>query len=608
MIGQTKQIYQFGPFRLIPKERQLLRDGQTVPLQPKVFDLLLALVENSGHLVEKDELLRLVWRDSFVEEANLSVRMTILRRALGEDQNDFQYIETVPRRGYRFVAPVASLLHPSEKAATRLDRPPIRSMAVLPFLPLTRESRDEYLEFGMADTLITRLSSMKDLVVRPLSHVRKFDSLDRDPLAAGREQKVEAVLDASIQRLNDRVRVTARLLSIADGKPLWSHQCDQKCTDLFEVQDSISKEIAQALRTNLTGEEMGLLTRRGTESYEAWELYEKGKLSWNKMEKESIQKSIQYFQDAIDLDSNYALAYAGLANSYIVLGTFYEPLRQAAPKAKEMAEIALRIDDLLGEAHADLGRLKSIFYWNWADAEREFKQAIELSPNYAIGHAWYAQYLAAIGKANESIREIRVAESLDPQSLVISANVGWMLYLGRRYDEALEQCRKTLEMDPAFWVPLNVFGAASLKRAADKEAFEYWMKMKSIQGASPHQIVSFKEAYAKSGWKGVLLETIASSKRPKSKTEYPYIDHSDRDPGEMSLLYSSVGDRDQALKWLEKAHSRRDWKLMMLNVNPAYDNVRQEPRFRKLLYTLNLPPGVEMKPQSQVIDSPAKEE
>ena len=506
MSKPAKHLYQFGPFSVDVAERLIWREGRPVTLPPKAFELLLVLVENRGHLLEKEELMRRLWPDTFVEEANLSNNISLLRKALTEDDGH-RYIETVPRRGYRFVAAVEELaggpveLIVEERARATLTlaeestdsaqpaspwltgsrakrltgwgmaalallaggiaaayyyrgRPapapaPIRSIAVLPFKPLVADSRDEAFELGMADTLITRLSNMRQVVVRPISAVRRYTGLEQDPVAAGREQRVEAVLEGSFQRSGERIRVTVRLLKVGDGTALLTYKCEEQCTDLFAVQDAIAERVAAALALKLTGDERQLLAKHHTDNPEAYQLYVKGRFYWNKRLPQSVVgKAIEHFERAIALDPNYALAHAALAECYVIPNSRAN-LEERLPLARAAAMKALEIDGTLGEAHAALAQVEAVS-WNWSASERGFKRAIELSPNYAPARLSYAELLSRLGRHEEAMREIKLAQELDPLSSIINAKVGYFLTMARRYDEAIEQYKKTLEMDPNF--------------------------------------------------------------------------------------------------------------------------------------------------------------
>ena len=411
-----------------------------MPLTLKAFDLLQLLAENQGHLLEKDEILRRVWPDSVVEENNLTVTISSLRKALGEDPNDRQYIETVPRRGYRFVADLRSAdgaeAGPAPAAPTARTLPlkaalaacallavglgwlwsrssgpsapaPVRSMAVLPFRSLDDEH--EYLGLGMADALITRLGGTKLLVVRSTGTVRRYSTPDLDPVAAGRDLRVESVLEGSMQAAGGRLRTTVRLLRVSDGSALWAGTFDEPLTDIFTVQDAISERVAAALALELTEAERSLLTRRYTSDTEAYQLYLKGRFFWNKRTRDGFERGITCFQQAIAKDPSYALAWSGLADSYIGLAFYhYAAPHEAMPRAREAAARALQTDDALAEAHASLAHVKANYEWDWAAAEREWKAAIALKPEYATAHQWYAvHHLAPMGRMEEAIAEAR---------------------------------------------------------------------------------------------------------------------------------------------------------------------------------------------------------
>ena len=305
----------------------------------------------------------------------------------------------------------------------------IRSIAILPFKPLSADGRDESLELGMADTLITALSNVEDLTVRPTSAVRKYTALDQDALAAGREQKVDAVLEGTIQKANDRIRVTVRLLRVGDGAQLWADQVDQKASDIFSIQDSITEQVAGTLALKLSGAEKQLLIKRYTGNTEAYRHYLKGRYLLNKSTEEDFRKAIDSFQQAIENDPNYALAYVGVADSYAQLGSFgLMPTNDAYARARTAAMQALERDDKLGEAHASLGFVLANYYWDWQEAEREFKLAIALNSKYAMGHNWYSQLLAFMGRSYEAIEEVKRALEIDPLSTW--SNSGFVLFLG----------------------------------------------------------------------------------------------------------------------------------------------------------------------------------
>jgi len=443
----------------------LLRDGQAVPLPPKVFETLVALVENSGRLPAKEELITRLWPDTFVEEATLARNISDLRKSLDDSSGGQKYIETVPKAGYRFVAVVqrlaggeaAVVVSRHTRSHVVVDEEIIaetqrKSLAVMPFKPLGANEADEYLGLGMADALITRLSNLRQIMVRPTSAVFKYSGKEVDPVSAGRELSVEAVLNGTIQRNGDRLRIRVLLVSVEDQSALWADTFDEKLTDIFEVEDLISERIAAALELKLSGSERALIARRQTENVGAYDAYLRGRFFLNKRTAHWIKKAAAQFEKAIRIDPNYAAAHAGSGDAYTLLVTWDAMLPvDGLPKAKAAARRALEIDDTLGEALAGLAHTM-LHSWEFDDAERAFKRAIDLNPSYPSTHLWYSEYLAAMGSFDEAISAIRQGQRLDPLSSVLNSEVGWVYLLARRYDEAVEQLRKAIEMDPEFWL------------------------------------------------------------------------------------------------------------------------------------------------------------
>src|SRR5262249_20742679 len=542
---QPRHIYEFGPFRLDAAEHLLLRDGEAIPLTPKAFDLLLALVERNGHLVEKDELLKKVWPDTFVEEANLASNISQLRKALGDGENGHRYIETAPKRGYRFVAIVREVLEEGEESKTKVqttlvnqgpepsvvepatarlverrsfltswralavafglllavvagsvrwrgsERPAaISSLAVLPMKPLVARDQDEAFEMGMADTLIFKLSGLKQLIVRPMSAVRKYTNSEQDPLAAGREQQVNFVLDPSLQRDGERILVRARLLNIASGETVWRYECEEQyCANLFVMQDTISAKVVNALSLQLTGADRARMNRHGTENREAYLHYLIGRNYAEKRTEESYRKAIEHYKQALDLDPNYALAYVGLADAYYIGLRIPSPGEENIRQSRAAAEKALEIDETLGEAHTSLARLLWQHDWNWRGAEREFKRAIELDPGNAFAHRIYGYYLASMGQFDQSIAEQKQALRLDPLSLIINLNVGTVLYKAGETDAALAQTRKTQEIEPNFVETYIQFGKVYAEKGMYTEAIAELNKV-AVSGALDPRVIS----------------------------------------------------------------------------------------------------------------------
>jgi len=458
---------------------------------------------------------------------------------------------------------------------------PIKSIAVLPFKPLLAEGRDEALEMGMADTLISKLSNIRQVSVRPLSAVRKYTSLDQDAAAAGREQRVDAVLDGNIQRSGSMIRVTVRLVRVADGREIWAEQFDEQFTDIFSVQNSVSNKVSGVLSVTLTGEEKELLTKRQTADVEAYRLYLTGRYHLNRLTDEGLRKALDYFQRAIDKDPEYALAYAGLADAYVSLGGFDAlPPKETFPKAKQAAQQALTLDEHLAEAHVSLANAKFLYDWDWSGAEYEFKRAIAIKPGYSEAHQMYGYYVSSKGRSDEALREMLQAQDLDPLSLPKITSVGEVLYEAGRYDEAIAAYKKALEMDPnsgfAYWA----LGRAYLEKGMYEQAIASFQKAIPLSGDSPDEPAELARAYAKSDRK-TEARRIADDLKEQSKRRYI-------SPCVIASIYAALGEKDQAFVWLEKAYEAHDFLLVLLKVEPMFDNLRSDPRFTILLKRVGL--------------------
>lgn len=651
---RSQRLYEFGPFRLDTVEKVLLRDGEPVPLTPKAFDTLVALVERSGHLVKKDELMRAVWSDAFVEESNLTNNVYALRKMLGEGENGKSYIETVPKRGYRFTAPVKELpletwlvekrtvtrvvseetvrddappqpmigsgeslvFEPARAHAqqsskwrwlpvallglslvivgvfayrsltadhslTAAPRPPIESIAVLPFKPLVTEGRDEVLEVGMADTLIAKLSNIGEVTVRPLSAVRRYGGLEQDPSEAGRKLGVEAVLDGTIQRSGERVRVAARLVSVSDGKQLWEGRFETPFTDIFSVQDAISEKVAASLKPRLTSAEERQLAKHYTDNVEAYQLYLRGTHHALKRTLPETQRAISYFQQAIDRDPSYALAYVGLADAHISSLAANLPPHEFLPQARAAAQKAVEIDDTLAAAHAQLGFV--IFWWDrdWGASEKEFKRALELDPNSATAHVFYAHLLSNTGRHADAVAEAKRAIDLDPLNLRNNALEGQFLIHAGRTDEALARLRETLEMEPNYFLAHLYAASAYVEKGMYWEALGEARKAREISGGKSVYSEAFLGfALAKAGKEAEALSLLKDLLKSANEA---YVS-----PYTIALIYNGLGKDDQALTWLERAYAQRAPGMVFLKVEPKWNNLRSEPRFQELLRRMGL--------------------
>ena len=583
-------LYQFGPFCLDASERVLLRDGRLVPLPPKAFSTLLALVLSSGHLVEKDSLMEKVWPDEFVEESNLAQHISMLRKALGETVEDTKYIETVPRRGYRFVAPVSERRkefaevanYVSERITPKKDTNErlvdIQSIAVLPFEPLGAGPQDEYLGLGIADALITRLSNLKHVKVRPTSAVR--NAIKDDAITAGRALKVATVLEGTIQKWDDFIRVTVQLVSIKDRATLWAARFDEKFTNIFAIEDSISEQVAAALTVKLTAQEQEQLVKRYTDNTQAHQAYLKGRFFFEKRTQEGFTKSIEYFELAIRTDPYHAIAYAGLAESYCLLTVFdLLPPKYAMPRAKEAALKALSIEPNLAEAHAALGQ-SLLNDWDWAGVEKEYKLAIKLNANYALAHHCYAAYLRHMRRFDESLSESRKAQELDPTSAVLMAGAAGTLYCAGHYDEATEELCRAFELDANNPIAHYWMGRIYVQKAIYETAITEFERTFSMVGKSPELLAHLGYVYAVSGRREAAQNVLDELEQLSNKDYVP--------PYYRALVYVGLNRKEPAFEWLEKAYQEHDLNLIPLAVDPTLDRLHEDQRFTRLLQLTGL--------------------
>lgn len=567
-------------------EQLLTRDGVPVPLTQKAFEMLVVLVEHVGHLVEKDALMKAVWPNSFVEESNVAQNIFILRKALGKTLGGLQYIETVPKRGYRFVSTVTKVSTDASQAGLDVTdssrhvskasgEDVITSLAVLPMFNVSADANLEYLSDGITESIINSLSKLPQLKVFARSTMFRFKGTDLDPFEIGRQLNTHALLTGRILHIDNELVIKLELLNVHQGSQIWGDQYKRETADIFDVQEEISQEVSEKLKLRLTREQKRELTKRYTDDIEAYHLYLKGRYCWNKRTGEALNMAIAFFQEAIAKDPDYALAYTGLADSYAILA-FYSniPPSPAFEEARKATDKALEIDDTLAEAHASLAFVKEYYEWDWIGAGKEYKQAIELNPNYATVHQWYGMYFMKLGQYEKARRELKRALRLDPRSLIINADLGLPFYFKRQYDEAIEQYRKVLEMDRDFIWARYFLGWTYERSGKFPEAIAEFDKAKLID-ARPEVSAMIAHVYALSGKKSRAI-TILKSLLEQSKHYYisPYY---------IALIYAGLDDKERAFDWLEKACSDRNEWLVWLKVDPRFDCLWTDPRFQNML-------------------------
>ena len=644
---QLSQYFHFGTFEVDLRLRELRKQGLKVKLQDKPFNMLALLLEQAGEIVTREDLRGRLWpSDTFVDfDANLNTTLNKLRRALGDSADNPRFIETLPRHGYRFIAPVeaaATDTEPKVAPAGTIPTPTtslvsvaspghqrlrgwMRSYAaivsaimvavtasvlltiltirwtvvrqsrsttertmllVLPFEDLSGDSGQEYFADGLTDEIITELGH-----VRPdrLGVIARTSAMQykhtREPLRdIARGLGVDYVLEGSVLRAGGGVRVTARLIQSSDQTELWTESYERATPDVLALQRDVVDRIAQSLAIELVPRGNAAGGRAAAVNPEAYEDYLKGRYYWNKRTADGLEKGLGYFQQAIQIDPHYAQAYAGLAESYLVAAGWegwMVPWQEALPKAREAAKKALELDSSLGSAHACLAYIIWENEWDWRRAEEEFKRAIELDPGYATAHQWYAEFLAAMGRPQEALAESLTARRLDPLSLIINAEVGYVYYYARKYDETIDACRKTLEMDANF-PPAHVFLSwAYVQKGLEKQAVEEREKALVLQGMDKEKASGFSRAYARGGLSAARRWALEQMRPGGSEYVSFY--------GAAGLC-AGLRERDQAFYWLEECYRRHDTGLRWIKVDPKLDPLRSDPRFDSLLQRLHLVP------------------
>ena len=633
----ASKLYEFGPFRLDPKERKLLRGNEIVALTPEAFDMLQLLVQNSGHLLEKDELIRLLWPDSFVEEGNLSSNIFHLRKALGENP---QYIETVPRRGYRFVGAVrqlpnaealrsagGSVLQPTSPvpvrqpaAATRAsirrmrlafaaisvmvlaiaaigwkvsrDRrmalqsaPQIRSLAVLPLANLSGELEQDYFSDGLTEALTNDLGKFSALRVISRTSAIQYKGIKKTVPEIARDLDVDAVIEGTVLRSGNHVRMTVNLIQARPERHLWAETYDSENGDILGVQQRVAESVAREIRVAFSPHEGTVSRGGGSLNPEAQDLYFRGLYALRSAGGGAKETALDYLQQAVKKDPNFAQAYGVLAMAYAVWYPGDPGPRQNMPKAREAALKAVALDDSLAAAHMALAYIDLNYDWNFAEAEGEFKRALELNPNSALTRGIYAQELVVLGRTDEALLQARRALELEPYS---GADYPmWVFYLAHRYDDALELAHKMVAINPNYSWARWALAVNYEQLGKQQEAAEEYLRFEVLSGSSRRRIKRLQEGLARSGVTGFWQASLEDYQRT-AKSGYAH-------PVLVAGACVRLGDKTCALQWLEKGYQERADIMIDLNVDPVFDGIRTDPRFQDLVRRVGLPEG---KPRS----------
>jgi len=567
-----RTVFEFGDFIFDADQRRLVRraSAEAVPLTPKAMDALNYLLNHRQELLDKDTLLQAIWPNVTVEENSLTQTISTLRRVLGEARGQNRYIATIPGRGYKFVAEVA------QRAAG-----PQRTLAVLPFRSLTPEDRNESLELGMTETLVTSLNALHELSVCPLSSVIRYGMLERDAAEAGKELGVESVLEGSLQRQGDRLRVTARLVRASDGRQIWNSRFEVDFTTLFDVQDAIAHRVTEALAGEFGGALPRRLVKRFTQDAEAYQLYSNGRLAWSRFSETGLMQAIDFFREAIARDERYARAYTGLSDCYAALAVFgiRAPLA-VFPHAREAVAKALQIDPALAEAHATLGHIKAQYENDWRGAEQAYAQAIKLDPNYTMSYVYRGILSGYMGDIDRGVTELRRAQELEPLWAAPKACVGMLLYYGRRYTTAVAELEQTLAADEGSDHARRFLGRAYLRMNQLERAMT---EFRRCRNPTPGSFGDIGQTMALLGHRA---EAHAELERLKRLSVEAYVSSYD-----LATIAMSLGETDEALNLLDRAIAERSTLLGWLRLDPAFDLLRGNARFEAMAARLGLPPS-----------------
>jgi len=636
---QLRGPLRFGVFELDLRAGELRKHGLRVRLQAQPFQVLAMLLEHFGEVVTREELQKTLWpADTFVDfDHGVNKAINKIREALGDSAESPRFVETVARRGYRFLAEVkvvdtvpvhstelVTQPHPTAEVRGRPDlagkfamlkhrlrslawqisvfgllvlmaslatwklhfwkrpSPVIRSLAVLPLEILSSDASQDYFADGMTDELISDLGQISALRVISRTSVMAYKRARKPLPQIAHELNVDAVVEGTVLRSGDQVRITAQLIEGSSDRHLWSQSYEGELRDTLALQNRVARAIADQIRINLNPQEQAALKNVRVVNPEAYESYLKGRYFWNKRTADGLKVALAYFNQAIDEDPKYAQAYSGLADTYALLGDWQYAVmtpKEALPKAKAAAIKALELDSALGEAHTSLAFSLDAFDWDFDSAEKEFRRAIDLNPGYATAHHWYAWHLSVLGRNDEAIAEMRKAENLDPLSLIINADLAELLAIAHSYDESMRQSRKTIEMDPNFALAHNQLAQAYLAKHMNEEAVAELQKAVRLSGGSPTCIASLARAYAASGKRSEAVKLLSELKK-RSIPSYS-------DASEISVIYAALGDKDQAMNWLEKAFEEHFNPSVLLR--PGFDPLRSDPRFEDLVRRIGLP-------------------
>lgn len=574
--AQTPDLVCFGVFELDLRSGELRKQGHKIRIEGQPVQILMMLLERPGELVTREEIKNRLWSaDTYVSfEHGINAAVKRLRGALNDSAANPRFIETLARRGYRFLMPVT---HAGAGAAKRAY-----PIAVLPFENTGGDPEAEYLSDGVTESLINTLSRLPDVRVVARSTVFRYKDKDADPRVVGRELNVRAVLIGRIQQRGEALVIGAELVEVEHGWQLWGDNYKPPLSDLIAVEENIARAISEKLLPRLNGEDKRLLGKRPTQNPTAYQYYLRGRYCCDKMTDEWMRKGIAYFGQAIQTDPGYALAYAGLADAYCLIAFFnLVPPLDVMPKAKAAAQRAVEIDDSLPEAHASLGCMLEAYDLDWEGAGREFRRALELNPNHALARRFYADYLIAVARTSEAATEIQKAQEIDPLSPVISNDAAWNSCIARQYERSVEQCFRTLDLEPYFAPAHLILGSAYLGMGRFEEALGAIEKARSLSGGSPSSLAALGRALAAAGRRAQAIEVLDQLVERSRRT---YVSSYWE-----AIVQAALGEVDRALDCLEKCYASRDVWIIFLKVEPSLDPLRAHARFEDLMRRVGFP-------------------
>jgi TolB-like protein len=594
-VMSNTPIYEFGPFQLDAGERLLRRGEETIPLTLKAFETLLVLVKSSGRIIEKEELLKTVWPDTFVEESTLAQNIFTLRKILGKDESGRSYIATIHRRGYRFVAPVSVVeveteAVPDNRLALAVNaKAPIsvtarkghNSIAVLEFDNDCNDPSVDYLSEGITESIINSLSRLPSLRVMSRTTILQYKGKGMDPQEVGRELGVPTVLAGRLLRLEDRLVIRVELIDVQHGWQIWGEQYNKEISDIFKIQEDVANRITNRLESKLTSAEQKQLVIHATGSLEAYELYLRGRYYWNKRSSEGYRKAKECFREAINIDPDFALAYSGYADARCLecVG-FYgvQPTRAVMPEAKRAALKSIEINDQLSEGHTSLAYILLNYEWDWEGAEREFKRALELNIS-AHTCRWYAHYLVSVGRSEEALFQTKLALEMEPFDPTITQHVGWYYLFSRQYEQAIKQFLSTLDAHPDFYPSHVLLGLAYVHTGYYEKAIKEFQEAIRLEKLAP-AVALLGYAYAMAGKRADAMKVLDDLLDQSAKF---YIS-----PYGIARIYIGLNEKDEAFTWLQKAFEERNEWMTALKINPELDSLRDDPRFDILLRRVGL--------------------